>query len=836
MFHASRTPRPLSLTLFAIANNLPTMGRRSKHRKSKDASVVEFQTVLRIRPLLKKEREDPVLLEPLHGADADLSTVVLHPMPERTTVDLLSPSSMLVRQTLSPDAVKTAKDEDYRVDHVWSAEDDQDKLYFSLGLPMALAVMEPLKVDPRISSVPTVNHLTIAMGVAGSGTSYTCWGQAIQKRKAEKDGLVPRMIDSLFSQSKHHLVNKRNYSFAVRVSILQVSQSKNTPIDCELRDLMQPVASRTLSSLASSATSTISSISSKSAALANTTSIESGSMASSKRTTSTASSKYSSLDEPVFVEQDAESADFRVVNGQVRTCRNAEEARDALATAMRNSAKLASKRRQAHVLVKLQPVMTDRHGNLLREGGTLAVLDMAGCDEAKHVATSRSKDSVATGDDAHNAVMHCLRTHQINAEIRAGKDVGDADCRKDRRSLERGKSFRKVSYRQHKLTMLLQPVFASAGSTMVTLLVAAYPGHRDYAEKKSLLNEVIAFRQSLPSATVATGLASPASTQSSVRPKKSDKRSDRKKVTYASDADDEHSLDKAKRVPPMSVPTDITLNNPIAVAPGVDNVASMTYSDSTLEDSVYEPMPPPIAPSYRALSPSLMSPEASAPLETDSGFLTSFDRRHVTDFPGVNMPDSPGHKSFVSDESAPPSPPYHGVMGIGKVVEERIPSPFEPAKPSNMFSPMKTINKVVHSSKKQGMKVMEKVSQFSADMMTVDEGVAKQLKLLEIENEKLTKETRDLRSKNESLRVENAGLRGQKGYKKELESLRRKNESLEKEIKQLRAQLTRGNADGDRPTPSRQPLESQQEHRPVTKSLLDNSIFEHMNHMNAYNY
>ena len=60
-------------------------------------------------------------------------------------------------------------------------------------------------------------------------------------------------------------------------------------------------------------------------------------------------------------------------------------------------------------------------------------------------------------------------------------------------------SIKPVPYRQSKVTMLLQPHFTNSAqwnldrkktTTCVTTIMTAYPGHRDYAEKRSLLNDL----------------------------------------------------------------------------------------------------------------------------------------------------------------------------------------------------------------------------------------------------------------------------------------------------------------------------------------------------------
>ena len=194
---------------------------------------VGFQAVLRLRPHQKKERDDPVLIEPIQTTP---NAVVLHP-PQS---NLISPSSTLVRQTLSPEAVKSTVDADYRFDSVFWPETDQDRLYFAHGHPMALSAMEPLK-DTELKPK---NHLIVTMGASGSGKTYTSWGgSCVTARKQDSDGLLPCLLDSLFRQSKHHVFpvnsNKKKIVFAVNLTLLQVRQSQTKPQECQIHDLMQ---------------------------------------------------------------------------------------------------------------------------------------------------------------------------------------------------------------------------------------------------------------------------------------------------------------------------------------------------------------------------------------------------------------------------------------------------------------------------------------------------------------------------------------------------------------------------------------------------------------------
>ena len=84
------------------------MARKKRQEKQRqNNSQVEFQAVLRLRPLLKKERDEHVILEPTNA-----TTVVLHPLHSK---ELLSPSSALVLQN----NVRTQHDLEFSFDTVF---------------------------------------------------------------------------------------------------------------------------------------------------------------------------------------------------------------------------------------------------------------------------------------------------------------------------------------------------------------------------------------------------------------------------------------------------------------------------------------------------------------------------------------------------------------------------------------------------------------------------------------------------------------------------------------------------------------------------------------------
>jgi hypothetical protein len=864
-----------------------------------DAPVsVTFETVLRIRPLLKKEREDAIVLEKLvtpitsiHGPGTgshrqsnhnnnqnNSCLVALRPLPKKQEPEMvMSPGQGkgptigqgVVMQTLSPDASMNhtshslptvtehvhAHDLEFQLDHALSADANQEKVYYSLGLPVALSIMEPLKVHTSTAAstantashtststnstttaaqvqVPKKTHLIIGMGVATSGKTFTCWGGGpISKRKAPTDGLIPRFVDSLFSQSQHNLTKKKNQqntTFGVNLSILQVNQSTSSthttkPDDCTMHDLLQPLVKsnslsaslslgihvvRAMSATMESATSAGSgsgSLHGSSHSTATATSSATSRSSSPKKSAATSSSQYNSLDEPVTVEQDVDSAEFYTVNAQIRTCKTAEQAREALQTAVQHSRKLSNaKRYQSHVLVKLQPVLLDRRGHIVESGGMVAVLDMAGANvhstsnKGRHRSTRIKDAAIAGSRDAHAAIFHCLRTLQHNQLFANNVDSSELDSsllydssastdmnNNNKPSFGRQLSLKKVPYRQHKLTMLLQPLFSAkkTDQTVVTLLLTASPGHRDYSEKKILLADLETFRSAPPAQAATTGLRMSSSSATSL-PRKKDRSSkrERKKVVQqvaVSDADDEgslghHAVGTSTSTPPRTtfvapkrqgrVPTVTTVNGSSMLANNrspmvptlpslIRSVPSMTYSDDEDDKHVLVPLPPPIAPTYIAPTfeepiqqdhslhyQNILKPAASVPLEVAA-----------VDFPGVIIPENQLDKSLSMSASPRSSaPPEHQAVPLRS---STFPN-------TTKFSPMKTINKVVSASKKKGIRVFDKMNAaIPKDVAVIDKDMQARFKKLEAKNAELLRENLELRDKHEELVQENQELR-----------------------------------------------------------------------------
>jgi hypothetical protein len=448
---------------------------------------------------------------------------------------------------------------------------------------------------------------------------------------------------------------------------------------------------------------------------------------------------------------------------------------------------------------------------------------------AVRLEEERSKDAIPSSRDAHAAIFHCLRTLQHNQHSSSSADTGtgalrpttladsdldssmaydssaSTDTMNNMPSFGRQVSFKKVPYRQHQLTMLLQSLFSPklTDQTVVTLLLAASPSHRDHSEKKILLADLEIFRNAAPAlAVVSTGVRMLSSSASSLpRRKGSSVKRERKQVVQqvaASDADDEGSLDQARpsracgtsSIKNSNSTTSVfTKSQSTTVPPRICSVLSMTYSDDEDgADGELIPLPPPVAPTYLE-SPQechslhyskLLSPAASLPLE----LLPPVKQRQVEviDFPGVVIPKS-SSSNTVFPKKEPPQPTTSPLKV--RVVSSAPPEHQATIPNTTKFRPMKTINKVVTASKKKGMKVMTTMDNYynsngsssststssnnktciprdyssPKDVAVVDKDMQVNLKKLEANNEKFRRENVQLRDTNEKLVRENQELR-----------------------------------------------------------------------------
>ena len=576
---------------------------------------ISIETGLRIRPLSRKEKEDLVVLEPIHSDDGEPPAVVLHPSIQKTAN--VTPSSALVRETLSPSAIQKGSDKEFRFNHVLIADDDQDKTYFTVGLPMALSAMESIKTG---HDSDRHNHVHVAVGSTGSGKTYSSIGDLPLKlkRKSDTDGLAPRVVESMFAQSKHH-VTKKSHSFAVQVSVVEVVQPLKGTGMCEVIDLLRQASLKSSSAGASHALS----VASVGASLAMKKIVSQFDRSVSTSTTGTSSSTGSL----VSIEHDPDSGDFVVANRQTQLCHTPDDFRAVMNQAL--PSRRSGKDCLRHMVVELQPLRL-KHGQVRNRGGNIAFVEVS---TAKHAAgpsrtggSSNMKESVPKASDAFRSLIHCIRTIQQNQEQNIDQ----------RESMGKSLSEKHIPYQQHKLMMLLQPILSANKSKKVsmTLFLHAYMGHRDYDEKKSLLVELERVtRITGPCTCVATGLEDKIPQPIVEAP-------------AAALVDMKRSYKVETKILRERAASDV-----IAPLPGIPNAASMTYSECSEEDVV--PLPPPMNPTYVPDECGKMALARAIPVAWDSvRFVSSVDCE-ADPSPTSELTDPSTHvsSSFAAQES-----------------------------------------------------------------------------------------------------------------------------------------------------------------------------------------
>eukprot|EP00934_Nitzschia_sp_Nitz4_P002312 Nitzschia sp. Nitz4//scaffold40_size135432//20160//22895//NITZ4_003230-RA/size135432-processed-gene-0.57-mRNA-1//-1//CDS//3329551177//2312//frame0 len=442
---------------------------------SESHADISVESVLRIRPFSKREQEDVVVLEEVHSAVLNAPpTVVLR---QHKGLSLTSPvaSSSARWNRLESDSNEMASE--YHFNHIFSDTASQDKIYYSIGLPIAMDAMNTLKEAlgshsrrPR----STKSHLIVSMGVAGSGKTYTCLGSStIPKRRTSQDGLIPRLVDSLFSQSKHHTgAGNSSKSFSVDISMVQVLHSKGSdPFECTLQDLLgQQQKTKEKAKFSPKKNLNVRNMAAQ----------------FEKALSNPILSPLKGRGNGSCTEIDSDN-----IQPTIESCADVTQAREVLQRGLAHGSKSA-KGQNHHFLISIQPVC---NGNVA--GDKIVVLDMAGLECGKK-SNTRGKDSVANKNQAASAaVLHCLRTMIHNTNVRYGKEdpvdvADDAMSEISAVSSQKGPlepQMKAVPFRQHKVSMLLQPFFTSCDSAKVTIMLAAYPGHTDYHQKRLLLQD-----------------------------------------------------------------------------------------------------------------------------------------------------------------------------------------------------------------------------------------------------------------------------------------------------------------------------------------------------------
>jgi hypothetical protein len=407
---------------------------------------VEVRSILRIRQLKRKERDEPIALEPLQCGRA----VLLKPIN-------LNCSSSQQRNPLD-----TVHDREFRFEKVFSSSETAEKVYAGVGLPIALQAMEPFKSLPEVhAAASTKSHLIVCTGLEKSGTTFTS-SDSLQKQKLDSDGLLPRILDSLYIQAKHqnqHLF--KNNIFGVNMTILQINELKTHPNDCHIFDLLQPSNSKHVKS------------GDRIIRMVNQLIIGRQNVPFSTK------SNTGFGEQQVSIHRTPKAKDCKLTNVLPYFCTSTVKSRELLLLAMKRRQKHSGSKYQSHLFINLQPILfSSRYGQIVRWGDTITILDMTRFAYKEHVTCLR--DPLQAG--AYTAVINCLKA--IVATNKASMD-----------------NYSTVPYMQHQFTMLLQPLFTSQSSPTgisITLMTTVSPSNQHYVDKKNLLTDIQQIRCSTP--------------------------------------------------------------------------------------------------------------------------------------------------------------------------------------------------------------------------------------------------------------------------------------------------------------------------------------------------
>ena len=446
---------------------------------------IEMETVLRIRPLLKKERDDLILLEARESSTTEsnnneIQTVILNPLNPSPSAGGGSYSN---RSRTDSDSTAINTPLECHFNHILPENTSQDKIYYTIGLPIVTATMNSLKnaTSRHHSSRDRMpkSHLLISMGVENSGKTYTCFGgMTIPKRRASQDGLVPRLLDSMFSQSNH--ASGGSKGFTVQVSILQVTQpkgggNKSDPNSCQIHDLLATPPQSSSSPFGASPK------------IKKKLNVRNIAARFERAIPSPVNRRTSKSSDDKIVELDAEN-----IKPAFQNCRNITQAREVLQNGFNTSQKHRTGDQNYHLYITMQPVIDGT-----KYGDSISILDMAGLEKEKIKQNIRGKQDVtSTNQAANEAVFDCLKTMVNNVNIASAKNTYSDDEVSEVSSVSRWKQpitseqLKPVPFRRHKVTMILNQLFVQNSSVKVTLLLAAYPGHIDFQQKRMLLQNI----------------------------------------------------------------------------------------------------------------------------------------------------------------------------------------------------------------------------------------------------------------------------------------------------------------------------------------------------------
>lgn len=440
---------------------------RLKQDKKVD-SKVKFRSVLRIRP----------------WTDDEVGETEVFSLPENDpyTVHLLKPELNGISSHQN-NAKKHEILSTFCFDQIIDSKCSQERMYDEIGgADMAWDAVEPIiSQASRQNSGILNNHVLISLGISNSGKTYSTFGRDDQSKQDE--GIVPRIIDDIFSSREDPTMED---------ALVKITRLEEAHMNLEMTmihvhndhiyDMLSNVEEGRTNRKASNVSKTIQMF-------------ENTSKAIFDRSRSLAPLKE------LKVTRDKHTMDF-IVSANKVLCENADEARRVLNLALKHNSvsatRMNDKSSRGHTIITLKPVITGLNG-LTFQGASITILDMAGIERTKgnSISSGMNMRESAAINSTISAILQCLRT------IKNKQNGVEVDENRNPEASSATNIINTSLFRQNKLLMLLQPLLTGSPNrdmnaksivTTVKLFVSAYPGMKDYNEKKVLLTDIHSLR------------------------------------------------------------------------------------------------------------------------------------------------------------------------------------------------------------------------------------------------------------------------------------------------------------------------------------------------------
>ncbi len=445
---------------------------------------VEFQSILRIRPLSIEERGEKDLFDIPRDSD---QTIRLHSPKERPHLSTNGRRQKELDMTAPTE---------YHFDAILDDSSTQEDAYNHVcGDGMALDVVAPL--FNYYSDKEAKQHVIVSIGVSNSGKTYTMFGD----RKHQEEGVVQRLFDDIFvtgttilnKKIKHQRDLRNKSNLAIQLSMVHLHND-------HIYDMLSTVDNHQHG-------------------LNNKEKIQTRRSSVLQKAALFESRPLHQNDahlKELKIQTDRETQDF-AINPTIITCQNPADARRILDEGLKNntttSTNLNKQSSRGHTIITIRPVLNHQAEEHDVIGDSITLIDLAGIERTKTSAvTGKAMRESVSINTSISAVLQCLRAinhiHGKNTSQSHNVKYDDVENMNPAQqniitSKQTSRTSKHIPYRQNKLTMLLQPLFSGnfhgksdimTVKNTVKMLVSVYPGIKDYNEKKALLGEIDALR------------------------------------------------------------------------------------------------------------------------------------------------------------------------------------------------------------------------------------------------------------------------------------------------------------------------------------------------------